>query len=418
MGPGPPGGEGDADRGDRLPLIAMTRRGLAFAVAVLAAAGCGDRTPGPATIARVDTLPTGVVRVTNTGAPAWTSATAWRLEEDLRLGTATDEGPVAERFGGIGALVADSRGWIYVLEEFSQEIRVFDPAGTFLHTIGGKGEGPGELTAARTMAIGAGDTLRVADDGTMRYSTFAPDGTFVSGGTRPIRGYVGFAATSLEDGRFVDWGPAFPDGRFGARAVYWPVVFAPGAARPDSLPPLQHTWTMLPSGRLQEMSFSGDLTLAVDRAGAIWFAHTQEYRIHRRSLAGDTTLVFTFPSAPAPLGETEREYVRTRFSHLPDVLAEYLEGLPETRPIVRRILPDDAGHVFVFVDVDGAPAGSAVDVFREGGEYLGRMTLPTPLALSPGRPPTAYATEDHLYVVVHDDLDVPYVSRLRIIQGR
>lgn len=318
------------------------------------------------------------------------------------------------------SVVSDSRGMIYVLDLFYQHIQVFHPTGAFSHTIGGEGVGPGEFSAARAISIGPGDTLRVVDDGAVRYSSFAPDGTFRESHPRRIVGFYSSATpTFLSDGRYVDWGIFFPDGRSGPRTVIWPIQFGPGFAGPDSLRPLQHTSKMLPSGRRPEYYFSGALSIAIDRRGNIWFAHTQEYRIYRRSLEGDTTLVFSLPADPPPLGDAEREYVRTSFARSPDLLSEYLRALPRAKPIVHRIVPDNAGHIFVFVDVAGVPAGTAVDVFRENGHYMGRMTLPTAVPLFPTSrdSPVVHATPEHLFVVVEDDLDVPYVSRLKIVKG-
>lgn len=74
-------------------------------------------------------------------------------------------------------------------------------------------------------------------------------------------------------------------------------------------------------------------------------------------------------------------------------------------------------HLFLFVDLVGEPAGTVVDVFRDSGLFLGRMHLPWPLPLS-SRHPIAHATAEHLYVVSYDELDVPHVSRLRIVKGQ
>ena len=73
----------------------------------------------------------------------------------------------------------------------------------------------------------------------------------------------------------------------------------------------------------------------------------------------------------------------------------------------------------MFADVAGRPNGTFVDVFEDDGRYLGRLDLPTPVSFFPfPQPLVAHATAEHLYVVVLDDDDVPYVSRLRIIGGR
>lgn len=392
----------------------MNQRCLPRLILALAAAGCSQTTADRNTTARVDTLPGGRVQVANTGVSAWTPATAWRLEEDLRLGTAGDEGPEAERFARIRSVVSDSRGMIYVLDATSQEIRVFHPTGAFSHTIGGQGRGPGELAGAFEMTMGPGDTLWVADQMAGRYSAFGPDGTFLRSHRQRIVSY-NISGTMLTDGSYVAWGVALPEGI--ARVVLQPVRFAPGFVHPDSLPPLEFIQELLPDGQRPQPFLSGMVTGAVDRGGNIWFVHTREYRIFRRSLEGDTTLVFTLPAEAAPVGDTDRDNLRrVGFRMPPQLLTEYLDALPETRPIVHRILPDGAGHIFVIADVAGVPAGSIVDVFGKSGEYLGRMTLPTPVSLFPP-PLVAHATPEHLYLVVRDELDVPYVSRLRIVRG-
>ncbi|HEX7051941.1 MAG TPA: 6-bladed beta-propeller [Longimicrobiales bacterium] len=396
----------------------MGARILPTVVLALAVVGCSGGQADRTEAARAGTDDAQRVVVDNAGGPIWTRETAWRLEEDLRLGTAAAEGPEPEQFSDVVSVVSDSRGRIYVLDWMSQDIRVFHPDGTFSHTIGRKGRGPGEFAGAWVLTMGAGDTLWVLDDGTMRFSAFAPDGAFLESHRRSIVGYGPPRQTILYDGGYIDWIPAFPDDRFGARIFFYPVRYAPGFERADTFPPLEYTQRMVANGSMPLMDYGGSIVAAAGADGSIWFADSREYRIYRRSLEGDTTLVFSLPVTAPPLGEAEREYVRKRWARRPELRAEQLEALPETKPIVYGIVPDNAGHIYVFADVAGVPPGTFVDVFRESGEYLGRMALPMPVPLTPGRPPVVHATLEHLYVVVSDGLDVPYVSRLRIIRGR
>jgi hypothetical protein len=106
----------------------------------------------------------------------------------------------------------------------------------------------------------------------------------------------------------------------------------------------------------------------------------------------------------------DREVVRERVG--PERAGAYLESLPATKPVVVDLSADDAGHLFVLPEVAGVAAGSAIDVFTEQGRYMGRMALPRPISTRV-RP---FATREHLYVVELDELDVPYVSRLRIVR--
>lgn len=376
-------------------------------------AGCSGDATNRGVQADAGAESTGPMVVTNVDGSPWTPETAWQFEEDLRLGSVIAEQPHA--FGMIMSVVADASGMIYVLDVYYQRIQVFYPSGAFSHTIGRRGEGPGELSAARSMAIGPGETLWVIDDGSVRYSAFSLDGTFRDSHLRRVRGFYAAASGAfVRAGSYIDWGIGFPDGRLGPRTVLWPIRLRARFERADSFPPLEYK---LPSGQWPTLPFTGRLSVAIDRQGSLWFAHTEEYRIYRRNLRGDTTLIFGLPASPPRTGKVEREYVRAEFEQDP---GRYLSGLPETKPIVHRIVPDNAGHIFVFVDVAGIPAGSVVDVFQDSGKYLGRMALPTPVPLFPPShlDPVAYATSEHLYVVVKDKLDVPYVSRLRIVKGR
>jgi hypothetical protein len=369
-------------------------------------------------VTAVDTLASGRVVVSNTGASAWFNGDTWRLEQDLRIGT--DAGRAVEQFGSIAGIAADSHGRIYVLDRMSKDVRVFNADGTFSHSFGREGQGPGEFSFPQAIAVNDGDSVLVVDDGTARYSVFAPDGSFLASYPRQIRGYL--ASTSggfLADGRYIDWAPGFPDGREGSRTQFYPIIHGSMLEQADTMVPLEYTSPMLPSGRMQQWYFTGTIVAAVDARGGIWFARSREYEIYRRTPEGDTTHTFSLRATAAPISDRDRDMVRNEFANRPELGAEILAVLPETRPIVHGIVPDNAGHILLFVDVAGEQAGRVVDVFQENGQYLGRMVLPIAVPLSlRHQQPVAFATAAALYVVAGDSLDVPYVARLRIVKGQ
>src|SRR5687767_3745851 len=96
----------------------------ALATLLLMTSGCKDAQPERESTV-IDTLPNGRRIVSNT-APTWSAPTAWRLEEDLRIGPASD-GPAS--FNQIQRLLVDSAGRIYMYDEKAIEIRVFLPSG-------------------------------------------------------------------------------------------------------------------------------------------------------------------------------------------------------------------------------------------------------------------------------------------------
>ena len=361
---------------------------------------------------RVDTLENGRVQLTNYEG-TWTAGGAWTAEEDLRIGTLDGEGP--DQFGQIAALTTDPAGRIYVLDYMGQDIRVFEADGSYSHTIGGKGEGPGELTDAAGLNWGPEANLWVWDAGG-RFSVFTPAGEFVTSKRRLVRGVIypwrgGFDL----DGSMIDWGLDYPglDPRMGSgptRIIYYPVRFSGDYEDGDTLPNLEFDFELTDSG--ERMIFSEGLSPYQDKRGAIWFAHNKAFTLYRRTLAGDTTLQFSIEATPAPVTGREIDSVRALYVEQgrPDSAPEPNMFASE-KPMIRRIFGDDLGHLFVLSEQQGLPLGTFVDVFSVDGRSLGRMDLGVQVHF-PYPPPHATAT--HLYYVTTDDFGVEYVVRLRL----
>lgn len=396
---------------ERLRRQALT--GLTVCVA-LVCGSCRDRTQ--ASSASSGQPPTGVASTALRPA-IWTAETAWSLEEDLRLGSV--DGDSATAWTRIASLAADSRDFIYVLDAGVGRIQVFDADGSYRRTIGRRGDGPGEFRLPRAVQISQGDSLFVVDQGAVRYSVFGPDGEFVRSYPRWTTGYVSSATGRIQsDGAYVDWDITFPEGRMGPRAAIFPMsIELDSHLETDTFPPIEHEWKMLPKDRMPEVTFSGTVVSAAGSDGTFWFAHSDQYRVYRRTLRGDTTAVLRAAATAATLTDADRDFVRDRFGRRPDLLADYLSVLPDTRPIIFGILPDGDGHVFVFLDAQGPKPRSLIDVYEEGGTYLGRMEAPFSIApRAVGQPPVGFANDDYLLVVRKDSLDVSYVSRLRVIR--
>jgi hypothetical protein len=380
---------------------------------LVSSCGAADSAMRDTATAVVDTLGNGRVSVANAG-PVWTDADAWVAEEDLRIGTLEGEGP--DQFGEIIALTADKQGRIYVLDYLSQDIRVFEADGSYSHTMGGPGEGPGELMRAAGLNWGPGGNLWVWDPGG-RFSIFTPDGDFVDMRPRKVRGTLYPWRGEFDvDGTLIDWGLEYPRPTAETRAprpsrvIYYPVRLSGDFAIGDTLPTLEFGFEMTDDG--ERMLFGEILSSFQDRKGAFWFAHNKTFTVYRRTLEGDTTLQFSMPATPASVTERDVDSVR----------AVYIEqGRPErapapnafaaTKPMIRRIFSDELGHIFVLSELEGRPLGTFVDVFRDSGRYLGRVDLPTPVSF-PYPPP--FATDTHLFYITTDEFDVGYVVRVRL----
>lgn len=362
---------------------------------------------------QVDTLASGLVQVVNDGSGVWTPETAWRLEEDLRLGTVSGGGP--QQFSQVAWILEDPDGRIYVLDYPSQEIRVFSSEGEHSHTFGRKGEGPGELMSATGLNWGPDGNLWVW--GINRFSVFTPSGDFVTSYPRHTRGVIyPWNGGWTEDGRYLDWGLEFGTGsnpsELTAYTALYPIHFTPPDGY-DTLPPLEfETWMNESTGRRLAGENKG-LMLAQTAAGRIWFAHTDEYTLFERTLEGDTLRSASLPSRPDEVPTSEIDSI-IRLAEERGSPRRYERGdFVKERRLVTRVLVDDMGYVYVLPQEPAVPEGTAIDVFEEDGVYLGRMSLDEPV-LTRGPPP--YVTADHVYGVVTDEYDVPFVVRWRIVR--
>lgn len=347
-------------------------------------------------------------------------AGGWSLEEELRL-TATPE----QEFGRVGAVAADGDDNIYVLDVLAQQVYVFDPLGTYSHSIGRQGEGPGELSDARGVGVGPSNRIWIPDMMRRRVSIFERDGAFVA--SIPRHGY---ASTGLWDrpagalNVYTDWMVRFPNEDAGSLADVQqiPIVLrwsgeAGGSVEVDSFPPLEYTQETAPIGgrTAPRVFFAGRTLSALDGQGAFWFAHSREYRLYRRALEGDTLLVVELDAEPAPVAEADVQAVRDYYANRPSRYAEdYINALPAQKPVVLALFADGDGNVFMIPETSDAKGGTAVDAFGLDGTYWGRAALPQPVSVPLLGSIAAYATNRYLILSGLDAAGMPYVVRLGI----
>ncbi len=74
----------------------------------------------------------------------------------------------------------DKDGNIYVLEKGNFRIQKFGKDGSFILTIGRKGQGPGEILDSIDIELDSKGNIFVFDLGNRRVSKFSPDGSFIS----------------------------------------------------------------------------------------------------------------------------------------------------------------------------------------------------------------------------------------------
>ncbi|NIR44655.1 MAG: hypothetical protein GWN99_10150 [Gemmatimonadetes bacterium] len=332
----------------------------------------------------------------------------WSVALDLRIGTRVGDDP--EVFGDIRAVLVDDGGNIFVLDQLAREVRVFDPSGRHVRTFGRSGRGPGELRHPIGMAWGPDSTIWVADPINLRYSVFDENGVFITSYRTEPTGY-GYS-----------WQGGFDlAGRF-----YEPVpVLAPGSGllwyvrrvdlqleNVDSvfLPPYQPLTFELPRGSAR-VPFAARLVWVLDPAGHVWFAVTDEYRVFKQRMQGDTVLTVEGAARPMRVTLAERQEAIERLNEFarraggPEL---DFSRIPGTKPVIEDLSVDDQGRLWVRLPAEEST--DSYDVFSSDGRYLGsgRSDFDIP------EHRRHQVQDGFLYAVLTDSMDVPYVIRAKI----
>jgi sugar lactone lactonase YvrE len=352
----------------------------------------------------MDTLESGVILVSNPATGVWDERSAWRLTDEVRIGTRDGEGP--EVFGDVRSIALDDVGRVYVLDAHVQEVRVFDRAGIHVRTIGGHGGGPGEIGFATGIIVDPAGRLWIPDYGNQRYSLFDTSGVLVK--EMPFRGGV----------RFTEWttGVFSPSGDFYDRI---PVGIGPssaGYARYDTLrgafvDTARSTGEVLPDGT---PGFPWRRVTVTPRGS--WVGVTLEYRLWEITRDGFPLRIVERDYEANPLTPEQRDSARLAVRELKrhargDVDLE----VPDEQPIFDRMIVDDRDHLWVQLSPKPDATTTTFDVFDPEGVYLGAVETPYRVAWPYATP---VVRGGRIAFVTKDELDVPYVVVLGIEERR
>jgi len=390
-----------------------TARRIAPVMALVVAA-CHPSVSSGAWSGTVDTTETGAVVVRNTGSGIWDSATAWRLEEELRIGSADDSGPGA--LSNPRALEVDAAGRIYVIESQPMEVRVYAPDGRYLRTLMRTGGGPGEVLQAIGLAWDTAGHLWVVDQQNARYTLFDTSGARLAEHRRPVSGFYTWqwAGTITRAGEVIEITSAPSADGFRQVALRLDSALAP--ADSIALPYFRGPAFEIRRANMRAsymVPFSPRLVWRLDPRGFIWSAIDDRYRIITQSLRGDTTRVIERDVQPVTVTEAEKDNAVAALSNFVQQGGTVDRSrIPDVKPPITDFWVDDQGCLWVHRSrAADSEEGTLFDVFEPGGQYLGEVQAPvTGLRAVLIRGPA-------LYAVATDEDDVPVIVRFRI-RGR
>jgi hypothetical protein len=343
------------------------------------------------------------------------------LVRDLTLGGGEPQ-PEYE-FSTVGHAAVTRGGMLFLSmrEGSASVIRRYDPNGRFIGTVGRSGSGPGEYRSVEGMAM-VGDTLLVVlDVGNRRVVLFDTAGIARGSFGVEARSFAPRKSLAITSGDLIGVRAMIPD------ASMRPTDGIPsGFIRYRLNGSVQDTIRVpaeLNAGLLSHRSlgprwpFSDANVFAVLKSGGVATARTTSYRVRVSSGSGRPQVLQRSVRA-LPLEGLEREewsaLLRLASPGVP------VPRLPSYKPVIRDLHADSDGRVWVslyttaerriYPPRPGVRAQldmtmwehNAYDIFREGGQYLGRVDLPPfarLLAVSGDRIWTSQETEDGDYLV-------------------
>lgn len=342
-----------------------------LAAAVLFAACGGDR--GESSSRRADGPAKAEGRST-----AWKPGEAWTLADSPMLRIGSETAPEYQ-FSGITGAARLSDGRIVVGDAGSAELRIFSPEGQFLRRVGGKGAGPSEFRFLARMVSLAGDSLLVFDAGLARLSVFGPDGQLARTVPVPAAGPGSQLAGVLDDGRFVFGLPLAVPPRDGlSRDSVLHVVFSPQGQPVDTLEvtPGSLYFQRVSGNRVTRLTPPfGPAAVAVARGGVAYVGSTDEYALRQYQPRDGATRTIRRAVEPQAFTDADFQQVLDFFpAHQQAMIREIPR--PAQHPVIRAILVDRTGHLWV---QDFARPGSADNrwsVFSPDGVLLGPVSFP------------------------------------------
>ena len=368
----------------------------------------------------------GITMVANTNAGIWAPGEEWTLAEELRIGA--QEGPPEYQFGSVHRIAVDSRNRILVLDGMEQHIQVYSPEGVYQQTIGGRGEGPGELQAAMFLLIGPGDTILVPDGRNLRFNRYAPDGS-ASGSSR----------MPLEAGRPITFNTT-PSGVIAEQIRPAAVPGEPTSGNPNDVLVLLATdgtvtdtlMTFAPGAMIGPggvRAFAPEPTWDIGDELQLLFGATDDYSISLYA-RGRLTRIITKPFQRIAVTDQDQAAVmgvmERRWAAEPSVTEEMRARLrsrwsfADVYPAYQSVAFGPAGTIWVqrvkpvsqLSDDDlenwQSARSAEWDVFDRDGRFLGTVAMPqrfTPMQFR----------GDEIYGVARDESGVEYVVRLRVI---
>ena len=320
------------------------------------------------------------------------------LEENLSL---TGSKEIEEQmFQSLNMLDVDEEGNLYILDELAGNIKIFDREGSFIKTIGKKGQGPGEFGLPISLTLTPDRQIIVNEMGQRKILFFDRDGRYLK-------------QISIAD-KFLFFGPRITgDGNMIAmhtvpseKPETFLKKFSPDLAPLLSFtsahverPPVADIFVALHMTRLLWNVIPNDIVIWAD-------LKSPEYKLYEHDLDGNLIQIISREYDPIAITDLDKEKLLERAFGDNPTRDQWDVRFPESYPPFSGFSFDDAGRLFVKrYEKDRHENGHLFDIFDPEGRYVAQMRFKMdPLIWKNGL----------MYAIEEDEEGFQVVKRYRI----
>lgn len=400
---------------------------LALGLIAAGTGACSSQTqPTPATARDSADVRIVVHPASMAGLPIWSLS-----EPEGVIGRAAEEDP-AHQFTQVRGAVRLSDGRIVVGDWGSKEARYFDASGRHLLTVGGAGEGPGEVRFLYAVDRIHSDTLVVGGWPIGSRYWFDEGGDFVRNQSLGPW-FPGMLGRTLPDGSLLldtfefgsygnaleTWAANGPDEDFRPAGIVERVSV--DGAHVDTIAPilgeLHHKTGELPLSFAMHALPHTPVGLVAWSASRIFVGHTERPEVRVHSYDGALQTIIRWTAEPVPVRPVDhRAFEDGLMAGLrrPDLAPRFRRWLseisyPELKPTFAAMISDESGHLWVRPSAPGDASAVSWTVYGPTGVAEATVSVPAHYRLLD-------VDDTHLLATWKDELDVEYVSSHRVLR--
>ncbi len=326
---------------------------------------------------KVETID-GVTYIHNQAKPLHPDKTV-AFEEELTFREKDETGEI--RLFKPGWFTVDATGYAYIADDSDMAIKVFDPQGKYVRSIGRKGSGPGEFEAIANMTFLPDGRLLVTDYQQRRTSFFSPEGQFLS--SFQWKKFYGLVYLVTNSSCIVTESIYSGEAReLWVKAIDFTgeELFSYGKFTPSEFKTLRVGEMMIGMSIpwTPASVFAGD-------SKRQWLYHclNDKYVIEVYDEQGKLFRKIDRPYEPLPVTAEDIKEFKSRYAERPD--SPYAKAVdqmefPKVKPVTDRLVVDSDGNLWVRTNEEKKEGGKtfrAYDIFDSEGFYDARVWLDT-----------------------------------------